>query len=142
MHHIWDMPRRLSIVYIWSLLVFSFMESSILIIFYIFSFCLVFKLYKSSLQILHLISGHFTFLGCVDIGGYLVVTCFESWILAPAHFSDVFMWPVNCTCQACLSYHILDMDNVLLRAFSIGINKKCKSNHYLLLLVIWHNSGV
>ena len=84
------MARRLSIVYVPSLLVFSFMESSILTIFYIFSFCLVFKLYKSSLQNLQFISGHLIFLGSVDIGGYLIVTLFERWILTLAHFSDVF----------------------------------------------------
>ena len=52
MQNISDMSRRLSIVYVWSLLVLSFMESSILATFYIFSFFLVFKLCKSSLQIL------------------------------------------------------------------------------------------
>ena len=56
-------------------------------IFYIFSFCLVFKLYKSSLQILQFISGHLIFFGSVDIDGYLIVTLFERWILTLAHFS-------------------------------------------------------
>ena len=46
-------------------------------IFYIFSFRLVFKLYKSSLQILQFISDHLIFLGNVDIGGYLIVALFE-----------------------------------------------------------------
>ena len=54
------------------------MENSILTIFYIFSFCLFFKLVKSSLQILDLVSDHLIFLGSVDIGDYLVVVCFES----------------------------------------------------------------
>ena len=53
------------------------MESSILTIFYIFSFCLDFKLYKSSLQILQFISGHLIFLDSVDVGGYLIVALFE-----------------------------------------------------------------
>ena len=88
------------------------MESSIPTSFYIFSFCLVFKLYKYSLQILQFISSHLIFLGSVDIGGYLIVALFERWILTLAHFSDVFFWPVNCTCQAGISYHILGMDNV------------------------------
>ena len=43
MQNILDMSRTLTIVYVWSLLVFSFFESSILTIFYIFSFCLVLK---------------------------------------------------------------------------------------------------
>ena len=59
-------------------------------IFYIFGFCLVFKLYKSSLQIPQFISGHLIFFGSVDIDGYLIVTLFERWILTLAHFSDVF----------------------------------------------------
>ena len=53
------------------------MESSILTIFYIFSFCLVFKLYKFSLQILQFTSGYLIFLSSVDIGGYLIVAFFE-----------------------------------------------------------------
>ena len=109
MQNVSDMSRRLSIVYIWSLLVFSFMESSILTIFYIFSFCLVFNLYKSSLKILQFISGHLIFLGSADIGGYLIVALFERWILTLAHFSDVFFWSVNCTCQTCISSHVLGM---------------------------------
>ena len=84
------MSRRLSIVYVRSLLVFSFMESSVLTIFYIFSFCLVFKLHSSSLQILRFFSGHLVFLGSIVIGGYLIVALFGSWILTLAHFSDVF----------------------------------------------------
>ena len=77
MQNISDMSRRLSIVYVWSLLVFSFIESSVLTIFYIFNFCLVFKLYKSSLQILQVISGYLIFLNSVDIGVYLIVALFE-----------------------------------------------------------------
>ena len=51
------------------------MDSSILTI--IFSFFLAHKLYKSSMQIMHLISHHLLFLGSVDIGAHLVVTSFE-----------------------------------------------------------------
>ena len=54
------------------------MESSILTIHYIFGFCLFFKLYKFSLQIIHLFSDHVIFLGSVDFEGYSVVTYFES----------------------------------------------------------------
>ena len=117
MQNIWDMSRRLSIVYVWSLLVFSFMESLILTIFYIFNFCLVIKLYKSSLQILQFISGNLVFLGSADTDGYLIVPLFGRGILTLAHFSNVFFWPVNCTCQACMSYHNLGMDNVLFEGF-------------------------
>ena len=53
------------------------MRSSILTIFYILNFCLVFKLYKSSLQILLVILGHLIFLGSADIGGCLIMTLFE-----------------------------------------------------------------
>ena len=89
MQNISDMSRRLSTVYAWSFLVFLFLESSVITIFYIFSFCLVFKLYKSSLQVLQFIFDHLMFLGSVDIGGCLIVALFEGWILT--HFSDVFL---------------------------------------------------
>ena len=104
MQNISDMSRRLSIVYVWSLLVFLFMESSILTFFSIFSFCLVFKLYNSSLQNLQFILGCLLVLGSVHIGGYLIVASFERWILTLAHFPDVFFWNVICICQACVSY--------------------------------------
>ena len=88
--NILDMSKRLSIVYVWSLLVFSFMESLVLTIFWTVNFCLVFKLFKSSLQIMQFIPGHLIFLGSVDIGGYLIATLFGSWILTHAHFSIFF----------------------------------------------------
>ena len=78
MQHISDISKRLSILNVRQLLGFSFMESSILTIHYIFGFCLFFKLYKFSLQILHLFSDHVIFLGSVDFEGYSVVTYFES----------------------------------------------------------------
>ena len=102
MQNISDMYRRLSTVYVWSLLVFSFLENSIIITFYIFNFCLVFKLYKPSLQILQFISGHLRFLGSADIGGCLIVALIKRWTLTLAHFSDAFLWPVNFTCQVCI----------------------------------------
>ena len=89
MQHISDMSRRFSIVYDWNLLVFSLMESSILIV-YIFSFSLVFTLYKSSLQILQFISVYLIFLGKVDINCYLIVALLDRSILTLAYFSDVF----------------------------------------------------
>ena len=51
--------------------VFSFRKSSILTIKYVFSFFLVFKLYKSGLQVIHLNLAYVRFLGNVDIGGFL-----------------------------------------------------------------------
>ena len=48
-----------------------FKESSILTIKYVFSFFLVFKWYKSGLQVIHLSTDHFRFLDSVDIGGFL-----------------------------------------------------------------------
>ena len=100
--HISDMSRRLSIVYVLGILVFSFMESSILTIMYTFSFSLVFKLYKSSQQIIYIILDHLISLVSINIEGYLVVAYFERWILT-------------------------------------GIHEKCESNHYLLLLAIFHD---
>ena len=46
---------------------FSFWESSIVPINYVFSFFLVFKFYKSGLQTIHLNSDHPRFLGSVDL---------------------------------------------------------------------------
>ena len=83
--------QKINIAYVSGLLVYSFMESSILTIIYIFSVFLDFKLHKSSLEklyiwnytlytnleIIHLISDHLIFLGSVDIQRYLVVTYFE-----------------------------------------------------------------
>ena len=64
------MSRNLSIIlYLTHFNVFSFTESSILSIKYVFSFFLVFKFYNSGLQIIHLDLNHLRFLGGVDIGG-------------------------------------------------------------------------
>ena len=49
--------------------------------FYIFSFCLAFKLCKSSLQSLQFTTGYLIFLDRNDIGGFLIVALFERWIL-------------------------------------------------------------
>ena len=120
MQNISDMSRRLSIVYVWSLLVLSFMESSILATFYIFSFFLVFKLCKSSLQILF---------GPSHIFGQ----CWYWWL-----FNSGIIWKVNfnscsffrcffLTCKLYMSnlYTIpfLGMGNVPFESFSIDIDK-------------------
>ena len=117
-------------------------ESSILTIFYIFSFCLVLKtslvivqVYSANLQF---ISCHLIFLGSVDVGGYLTGASFEKWILALAHFSDVFFWPVFHMSGLCIILYFISYYIIILY-YSIGIHKKCNSNHYLLL---FHNSGV
>ena len=86
MQHISDMSRELSIVSDWGLLLFSFMECSVLTIIYVFSFFLVFKLYRFGLQIVSFISDYLVFLDSVDIKGYLVVEYFERWILTLGHF--------------------------------------------------------
>ena len=124
--HISSMSRRLSIVYVWGLLVFSCMESSILTIFYIFRFCLVCKLYKSSLKILHLILGHLIFLGSVDIKCYLVVAYFERWVLAPAYFSDFFFLSHKLYMPGRPVYHTNFWTWAMfhLRVFSIDIENK------------------
>ena len=133
------MSRRLSIVYGWDLLVLSFIKSSILTIMFIIGFFLVFKLYKFS--------------GLSYIFGQCWYwRLFSSAILWKMNFNSCsffrcFFSPVDCTCEACISYHILDMAMFHLGDFSIGIHKKCKANHYLLLLTIlhdleMHNSGL
>ena len=58
-------------LYLRSVNVFSFMESSILNIKHVFSSFLVFRLYRFGGQIIHLNSDHVRFLGSVDIGGFL-----------------------------------------------------------------------
>ena len=98
MQYISDISRRLSIVYVWGLLVFSFMESIILNIVYGFSFFLIHKFYKTGQQIMHFVLDHFIFLGSIDKGGYLVVSLwrvsFNSWTLFRC-----FFWPLNCAGQ-------------------------------------------
>ena len=69
--HISVMFRNLSIICLRPFNGFSFRESSLLTINYIFSFFLLFKLCKSGLHIIHLNSDHLRFLRSVDIGGFL-----------------------------------------------------------------------
>ena len=38
---------------------------------------------------MHLILDHALFLGSVDSGGYLVLACFQRWVLILGHFADV-----------------------------------------------------
>ena len=71
------MFKKLSIVSVGGLLVFSFIESSILTIIYVFSYFLLFKLYNFGLQIIHLILDYLLFLGKADIRGCLVMAYFE-----------------------------------------------------------------
>ena len=89
------MSRRLSIIYVWDVLVLVlvFNESPILTVIYVFSFFVVFKMYKPGLQITHLILDNLIFLGSVDIGSYLLATRFEMWILTLDHFLYVFSDP-------------------------------------------------
>ena len=119
------------------LLLFSFMESSIITVFYMFTLCLVFKLCKSTLQILQFISGHLMFLVSIDIGGCLIVASFERRILTLSHFSNAFFWPGNLHVKSVYSPIFWAWTMFHLRFFSIDIHKKCKCNHYLLLLVIF-----
>ena len=106
------MSRRSSIDYVWGLLVLSFIESSILTIRCVFILFLVFKLdklYKSSLQLIHIILNHLILLSSVDIGDYLVVACFGRWILSPAYLLDVFF--VTCKLYMSCLYIILCLGN-------------------------------
>ena len=120
-----------------NLLLFSFMESSIITVFYMFSFCLVFKLFKSTLQILQFISGHLMFLVSIDIAGCLIVALFERWILTLSHFSNAFFWRGNLHVRSVYYPIFWAWTMFHLRFFSIDIHKKCESNHYLLLLAIF-----
>ena len=101
---------------------FSFRESSILIIKYVFRFfLLVAKLYKSVLQIIYLNSKHLRFLSSVDIGDFLQWYILkDKFYLFP--FFQMFFWSVNFTSWDFLSQHVLDMTMFYLRVFSIGIN--------------------
>ena len=83
MQHILNMSKRLSIVYEQGLLTFSFMESSILTVMFIFNFFLVCKLCLFFWNILY-------FWYSDDFGGYLVAY-FERWVLTLGYFSDVFL---------------------------------------------------
>ena len=74
------------------------------------AFCLVFKLSKSGMQIIHLI----LWLLSSDI--FLQVN-FNSWSLFRC-----FPWLVSCTGQACISCHILDLEMFHLRVFSISFS--------------------
>ena len=56
-----------------SVFIYGKFNSNYYVYFYLF---LVFKCNKSGTQIIHLILDHLIFLGCVDIGGYLVMVIF------------------------------------------------------------------
>ena len=121
MQHFLRYVQKLSIVYVWSLLVFLFMKS------------------KSILQVLQYILGYLLFLGSVDIGGYLIVALFKRWILTLNNFSDVFS-DLQIVHTRAVYHTILKVWTMFhLRVFIIDIYKKCKSNPYLPLLVIFHD---
>ena len=95
MQRVSAMSRSLKNIYIWGPLVFSIIESSILVITYVLRLCLncasqVCKFYALFLTI---------FLDSVDIGSNLVVTYFENWILTLGYFFSCstfnFFWSVN-----------------------------------------------
>ena len=62
------------------------------------------------------------------------MACFERWILTLSHFTNVFSSLK--IVQVRPVYHIMFWAWTMfhLRVFSIGIHKKHKSNHYVLLL--------
>ena len=137
------MSRRSSIDYVWGLLVFSFIESSILTIRCVFILFLVFKLYKlykSSLQLIHIILNHLIFLSSVDIGDYLVVAYFRRWIFKSCLSFRCFFCDLKIV-HVMPVYHTMSWKWKMfhLKVFSTGIHKKCKSNHYLLLPAIFHD---
>ena len=56
---------------------FSFKKNLFLAIKYVFSFFLVFKFYKSGLQIKQLNPDHLRFQGSGDIGGFFIIAYFK-----------------------------------------------------------------
>ena len=132
MQHILDMPRRLIIVSVRDLLMYLFMDSSILTTMYVFSFFLIFKLCKSGLQMIYLISDCHIFLGSVHIKSDLVVEYkvnFNSW-----SFFRCFCF----TCKLVKSglYMILYFGHgqCFIWAFSTGIHKKDSFNNFFLAI--------
>ena len=65
-----DVSRSLRLIYIWDLLLFLFMESSIGTVCTYWNFFLTCKLYNSGLQIMLLISDHLRFMASADIGDF------------------------------------------------------------------------
>ena len=73
--------EKLNIASVWGLLVLSSVEILVLTIMYIFSFFLVFKLYKSGVQIVHLIPDWRLFSSGVCSGEFLTLGQFNSWYI-------------------------------------------------------------
>ena len=99
MLHISDMARRLSIAYFWGLLVLSVLESSISAIMCIFSSFLVFKLNRSILQIIliisdQLFSDHYLFWSSVDIEVIFNSDIFWKVNFNSCSFFRCFFWPI------------------------------------------------
>ena len=113
--------------------VLSFKKSLILTIKYTFSLFLVFRLYKSGLQVRHLNSNHLIFLGSVDIGGTLQWYVLKNKVLLYVIFQMFlyFIWSVNCVSLDFISQDILDMEYFLFESFQYWINGNCKTKHYL-----------
>ena len=108
---------------LFSVFIYGKFNSNYYVKFYLFTF---FKLFKSSPQIIHLILDYLIFLGSFNIGGYLVVAYIGRLVPFFSFFSD-------CTFQTI--FWTLTLSH--LKVFSISIHKKCKSNHYLLLLAFF-----
>ena len=77
-----------------------------LTIIYIFIFFLVFKLYKSSLYVIHIISDHLIFWGqCWNWRLFSSGIFWKVNLNSCSSFRCFFLWLVNCTCQACIWDH-------------------------------------
>ena len=83
--HLLDIFNSLITIYVWGLLLFPFMKSTIPTISYVFTFF-------SDLQIICLDSNHLRFMGSINIGGYLVVTYLERLVLTLRNFFRCFFF--------------------------------------------------
>ena len=110
-----------SIIYIWHLLVFSFMESSILTITLVCSFFLVIKFCKSGLEIIHLIWAMLDFWVVLKyFVWWNILKYFELRFLTLIHLVIFHIYnflSVNCTSRVCISQHIWNIENVSLEGF-------------------------
>ena len=96
--HLLDIFNSLVTIYVWGLLLFPFMKSTIPTISYVFTFF-------SDLQIICLDLNHLRFMGSINIGGYLVVTYLERLVLTLRNFFGCFFfWSVNFQSLFCKLY--------------------------------------
>ena len=64
-----------------------------------------------------LISDHLRFMSSVDIGDFSCWDIKNGQSQFLVTFSVVFFWSVNCANQACISSHILNLENISFEGF-------------------------